>query len=146
MSERIAVAFFLLGITLLPVAGARAADGQESEAAIELKQFQAEEKADLELNGDARMAFSNHTGKLTVFTKDQIEASDDKTIIGTFVCGAATHLVKTVSNELFAKLEKSNGKSVTLSAKLRNNGKYIYVDNVVLGGAGYDGAPRRGGL
>lgn len=123
-----------------------AADQPDQQATAESQQYLAEEKADLERNGDPELAYSDRTGKLVLYTKEQIEAIGDSTIVGTFECDGATHFVRLVSERVKKSLEKLNKKTCTLQSKLRNNGKYIYVKAVVLSGPAAPAATRPGGL
>ena len=130
--------------TTLP--SAVCAESPESEAAAEARQYQSEEAADFEKNGDKELAYASHQGLLKLYSQAQSDASGDTTILGTFESGEATYLVKTTGEEVKKALEKLDGKRCSLKAKIRNNGKFIIVKSIVLAGPGDAGARRRGGL
>jgi hypothetical protein len=113
---------------------------------VEAKQFDEEEKAALAETGKPHLAFEDYTGKFTLFTEEQMQANGDTTVVGKFESEKAAWLVKPMSEEVKKQLTAVAGKTCTVSAKLRNNNKYMYVQKVVPSGSENTFTKRRGGL
>lgn len=119
-----------------------AEDQQDNEA----KQYEQEEKDALEKAGKEFLLYTDFTGKLTLFTKEEIDANGDATVIGKIQTGKDILLVKPMTDELKKKLQPLNNKTCTLSGKIRNNGKYLYVKALAQAGPENTYKGRKGGL
>ncbi|HLX63003.1 MAG TPA: hypothetical protein VKX17_17160 [Planctomycetota bacterium] len=119
-----------------------AEDTPENEA----KQFEQEEKDALEKVGKDYLLYSDFTGKLTLYTKEEIDANGDATVIGKFQMDKTIVLVKAMSDDLKTKLQPLHKKTCTLSGKIRNDGKYLYVKALTPSGPENTYKGRKGGL
>ena len=135
----------LLALTLLsvslPVARA-AAPNPDREA--ENRRTAAEEEAETQANPEN--FGSNFSGKLSLFTKEQKEEYGDSSVYGTFTTDKKTFCVKLVSEKTLDALKPYDGKTCTVTAKVRNEGRFLVIQKLVLTGAEYIYQKRRGGV
>ena len=54
-------------------------------------------------------------------------------VLGTFTADGKTYMLKIASEELRAQLQPFDNKDVALAGKIRNNGKYLIVEDIVAG-------------
>ncbi|HLX64384.1 MAG TPA: hypothetical protein VKX17_24130 [Planctomycetota bacterium] len=135
--RRLPLALFLL--LALPCAAQSA-----SEKEMEAKQADLEEQEARAKNPEAM--YTEYAGKLVLFTKEQMQDYEDSGVIGSFATSKDIYLLKLESQKTLDDLKAWDGKSCTVNAKIRNNGKYIIVKNVVLSGAENTFVRRRGGM
>lgn len=131
----------LLVFTSLPLARA-AAPNPEKEA--ENRRAQTEEEAERKANPEN--FGSNFTGKLALFTKEQKEEYGDASVYGTFTTDKKMYFVKLTSEKTLDALKPYDGKSCTVTAKTRDDNKFLVIQKLVLTGAEYIYQKRRGGV
>src|SRR5437016_2733741 len=113
----------------------RVSAGEESAQEAEAKQFEAEEKAALDQAGKDFLLYTDFTGKLVLYTKEQIEARGGGGVIGSFqVDDKHIYDVKPMNDAVTKALKELDGKTCTLHGKVRNNERYLYVKQITLAG------------
>src|SRR5258706_3671598 len=120
------------------------AEQTTAERDAEAKKAEAEDEAARKKNPE--QITEEHSGKLTLYNKEQRDEEQESGIVGTFTTAKNTHLVKLESAKTLEDLKPFDGKQCTLQGKIRNAGKYIIVKSVVLSGAEYIYKRRRGGI
>jgi hypothetical protein len=140
MTKSVLLAFAIL-MASMPLA--RAATPRPDREA-ENRKAAAEEAAEIEAN--PKDFGSNFTGKLSLFTKEQKEEYDDSSVYGTFTTDKKMFFVKLVSEKTLDVIKPFDGKTCTVTAKVRNEGKFLLVQKMVMTGAEYIYQKRRGGV
>jgi hypothetical protein len=131
-------------VALTLAAGARAMAQSSEDREAEAAQAAAEDEAAKKADSDA--IYTDFSGKVHLFTKDEQEGYDDPSVVGLFVIEKKVYLIKLETTKIMDDLKQFDGKSCVVSAKIRNQGKYLVVRKVVLNGAGYNFTRRRGGV
>jgi hypothetical protein len=131
-----AYCFGVLSAVLLAAFPLLGAEGEEDPATAEAEQATKEE-ALLRAQGKIPETGYETTlqGKYLATTPSEGQRAD---IPGVFVAQGRTYQVKLQDNALREKLAPFNGKAVTLGGKIRNQGKYFIVEDVLTQAA--DGA------
>ncbi len=129
---------------LLTLAASGFAAQPKSDGPAEARQAESEEEAARQANSDN--IFSDISGKVTLFTKEQNEDYEDSGVIGTFATEKTVYLIKVESEKTHDALKPFDGKVCTINGKIRNEGKYVVVRKVELNGAEYIYKKRRGGV
>lgn len=123
----------VLAIALLSGPAAWALSDVEKSEEAELFAREEAEDEKLKMTPNARTAFEG-----TVALGEQMGSEGG--IVGTFTIGGKPHLLRMESPRLIEELKKVNGKSVTLTGKVRVNGKYFIAQSVLVP---TPGAPRK---
>ena len=115
---------------------------KDPQLAAEEKEAQAEEDAEQTLDPDSIKRLFQ--GKFTVYKSEEAEMAPD--VIGAFTADNHIYLVKASAPGVTQKLLLNDGKQTTLVGKVRNQGKYIIVQEVAESGAVPVDSRKRGGI
>jgi hypothetical protein len=119
------ILFLALVVTCQAVSAekTKAEQAEEAEAAAEERALEKQGRLPedgYEFTAPGRLALATHT-------MDE----DRPSVVGIFTAYGKTYQLKLAEASLRKKLEKFNGKTVTLGGKIRNTGKYLIVQAVL---------------
>ena len=107
----------------------RAEEKQTAQEKAEAKEAADEDERESKMDGEARDPLKYLVVKGTM----ALDESAKGPVIGTISGKDGTYQIKLTNESIRAQMFKYNNKIVTLGGKLRNNGKYILVKEIILG-------------
>jgi hypothetical protein len=132
----------LVLLATLFAAAAHCAAQETADLEAEAKQAEEEDAQERQV---AETLGAEYAGTLTLFGVEQ-RAEYNSGVVGVFARGKLFHLVKLKVPKIEDDLKPYDKKKCTLFGRIRNQGKYIIVERVVLPGAANNFSGRRGGL
>lgn len=117
------IALLLLPFAVSASAWALSDADKAAEAELWAKEEVEDEK--MKMNPNAKTAFEG-----SVSLNEAVEAETG--IVGTFTIGGKAHLLRMETPALYNELKKVNGKTVTLTGKVRVSGKYFVAQSVLV--------------